>query len=314
MSVDRKFWEYLDRLVQENQVVIDRPKGVAHPRFSDVIYPLDYGYLSGTSSMDGGEVDVWLGSQDRGRLDGIAVTIDLSKRDAEIKLFLGCTASETQTAMRFFQGNMMQAIYLPRVKTAIDWITGRRSVRSFDDREVSREIIDRLLSAAVKAPSAHNRQPWRFAVLHTRQARMQLAEAMGAEFRRDLIADGIDEESVEKQVARSWGRIVSAPVAILFSLQADEMDEYADEQRSQAELIMAVQSVAMAGENLLLAAHAFGLGAVWICAPLFAPGAARESLNLPKSWQPQGLILIGYPANIPVERDRLSLGSVTRYY
>lgn len=313
MAIDREFWEYLDRLVLESSVVIDRPKGMAHPRFSDAIYPLDYGYLDGTTGMDGGGVDVWLGSRDRSQLGGIAVTVDLGERDAEIKLFLGCTPSEVQSALRFHRGYSMRAIFLPRVQSDLDWITGRRSVRRFEDREVPRAIIDRILGAAIKAPSAHNRQPWRFAVLQTRRAREKLAEAMGTEFRRDLLADGVDENAVEKQVARSWERIVSAPAAILLSLQPDDMDEYPDETRRRAELSMAVQSVAMAGQNLLLAAHAQGLGAVWVCAPLFAPEAARRSLDLPDSWQPQGLILIGYPENIPVERDRLPLASVTCY-
>jgi len=52
----------------------------------------------------------------------------------------------------------------------------------------------------------------------------------------------------------------------------------------------------MAGQNLLLAAHVLGLGACWLCAPLFCPDVVRDTLALPPDWQPQGLITAGYPA------------------
>ena len=74
---------------------------------------------------------------------------------------------------------------------------------------------------------------------------------------------------------------------------------------------MGVQSVAMAGENLLLAAHALGLGGVWVCAPLFTPGTVGEVLGLPASWQPQGLVLLGYPAQMPKPRPRKNIEEVT---
>ena len=74
-----------------------------------------------------------------------------------------------------------------------------------------------------------------------------------------------------------------------------DMDVYPDAKRSHNEHIMAIQSVAMAGQNILLAAHDAGLGACWMCAPLFCPNVVKTSLNLPDDWQPQGLLTIGYP-------------------
>ena len=58
---------------------------------------------------------------------------------------------------------------------------------------------------------------------------------------------------------------------------------------------MAVQSVAAAGMQLLLAAHAEGLGGVWACWPLFAQETIRKTLNLSETWEPQGMFFIGYP-------------------
>jgi len=93
-SNNNDFWVVLDKLVSESEIVIDRPKGSAHPRYPDFIYPLDYGYLKGTTAMDGGGVDVWRGSDPAGNLDAIMCIVDLVKRDSEIKLLIGCTEEE----------------------------------------------------------------------------------------------------------------------------------------------------------------------------------------------------------------------------
>ncbi len=109
------FWEYLDELVRSCEMVIDRPKDSAHPRYPDLIYPLDYGYLSGTQAMDGDGVDVWLGSMTESSLVGLAITVDLAKRDTEIKLLLGCTQEEIQLVMTFLNGYNMRAWYVSRL-------------------------------------------------------------------------------------------------------------------------------------------------------------------------------------------------------
>lgn len=109
------FWQALDMLVADSRLVIDRPKGSAHPRFSDCIYPLDYGYLQGTSSMDGGGIDVWLGSDERRALDAVICTVDLVKRDSEIKLLIGCTEAEMQSVYHFHNDdNNMKGVLIRR--------------------------------------------------------------------------------------------------------------------------------------------------------------------------------------------------------
>ena len=85
------------------------------------------------------------------------------------------------------------------------------------------EVVERILETATWAPSSHNRQPWRFAVLLTQGSRARIAEAMGADFERDLLADGQAPEVVEMTVARSRQRIVEAPLAILACLDPVEM-------------------------------------------------------------------------------------------
>jgi len=88
------FWQTLDKLAAESEIVIDRPKGSAHPSYPDFVYPLDYGYLKGTSSSDGGGIDVWRGSGPTGEIDAVMCIVDLMKRDSEIKILVGCTEEE----------------------------------------------------------------------------------------------------------------------------------------------------------------------------------------------------------------------------
>ena len=92
---DKDFWESLDTLVKNSEIVIDRPKGTAHPKYPDFIYKVNYGYLKNTSSMDGAGIDVWVGSGKK-QIDAIMCIVDLMKRDSEIKLLIGCTEEEKQ--------------------------------------------------------------------------------------------------------------------------------------------------------------------------------------------------------------------------
>ena len=108
------FWDYLDELVQTSRLVIDRPKGSRHPRYPELIYPLDYGYLAETMSGDGHGVDAWLGSLIPPKLDAVLITVDLHKRDVEIKLLLGCTPTEKELARAASSGAMMAAELINR--------------------------------------------------------------------------------------------------------------------------------------------------------------------------------------------------------
>jgi inorganic pyrophosphatase len=108
------FWNYLDELIRTSRLVIDRPKGSHHPRYPELVYPLDYGYLAKTISGDGHGVDVWLGSLTPPRLDAVLVTVDLHKKDVEIKLLLGCTPPEKELARTVSSQAMMAAELINR--------------------------------------------------------------------------------------------------------------------------------------------------------------------------------------------------------
>jgi F420 biosynthesis protein FbiB-like protein len=178
---------------------------------------------------------------------------------------------------------------------------------------VPNSIIENILATATYAPSAHNRQPWRFVVVTDVSVKSQLADAMARDFERDLLRDAVPPEKIQAQLKRSKDRITSAPVAIILCLDMSEMDAYPDEKRKQAERTMAVQSVAAAGLQLLLAAHAEGLAGVWTCSPLFAQETIQKTLNLSESWEPQGMFFIGYTDEKLEARERKSIESISLF-
>ncbi len=197
-------------------------------------------------------------------------------------------------------------------ESLFELMKSRRSIRRYVDKPVDKAMILRLLEAAMWAPSAHNRQPWRFAVLTDAADKDKLARAMGARLRADRTADGDDLKDIERDVARSYVRLTGAPVLIVVCMSMEDMDTYTDSRRNRNEWVMATQSTAMAAQNLLLLAHTEGLGACWLCAPLFVPELVQATLSLPEDWQPQGVITLGYPDQ-QKEKDRQSVDSLVLF-
>ncbi len=112
-----EFWTALDNLVNQSEIVIDRPKGTAHPRYPDFIYKVDYGFLKNTTSMDGAGIDVWVGTDERKSIDTIICTVDLMKRDTEIKILIGCTEEEKEIAYKTHnESEHMKGILIRREK------------------------------------------------------------------------------------------------------------------------------------------------------------------------------------------------------
>ena len=101
LNNNKEFWQAVDKLVSTGKIVIDRPKGSAHPRFPETIYEVDYGYIENTESMDGGGIDVWRGSLSELTVNAVICIVDLMKRDSEIKILVGCTEEEMNTVCEF---------------------------------------------------------------------------------------------------------------------------------------------------------------------------------------------------------------------
>ena len=113
------FWNKLDRLIETHEMVIDRPKGSHHPRYPEIEYPFDYGYLQGTSSGDGDGIDICRGTLNNHRLSAIVCTVDITKKDTEIKLVIGCNDSELLSIERFFNNRFMSGIIIRRDKESV---------------------------------------------------------------------------------------------------------------------------------------------------------------------------------------------------
>ena len=111
--MDDDLWISWERIIAEQGVIIDRPKGTAHPRFAEMIYPVDYGYLKNTTGGDGKEIDIFVGSTDSG-LVGLLATHDAAKGDREIKLLWNLIDSEVEAVVAFLNRETMTADLIRR--------------------------------------------------------------------------------------------------------------------------------------------------------------------------------------------------------
>jgi inorganic pyrophosphatase len=112
--MNHEFWDYLQRLVDASHIVIDRPKGTKHPRFPTRQYPVDYGFLEGTTSIDSGGVDIWVGSSGKRNVVGMLCTVDLLKRDTELKIVIDCIETEVRSINKFVNTHQMKSIYVKK--------------------------------------------------------------------------------------------------------------------------------------------------------------------------------------------------------
>ena len=189
----------------------------------------------------------------------------------------------------------------------------RRSIRRFRKECPDRQQLMKLIEAAVTAPSASNKQPWRFLIVSNRDVIADLATAVRDSV--DRIAQHIEPES--ESAFRAYGdyftRFENAPVVIallfrsltlLSQLSSDRMPP-ADRQRIQRmERDSGLMGVAMAAQNLLLLATEMGLGASGMTGPLVADDRIREILDVPESWELAAFIPVGFPAEAPPAVER----------
>jgi coenzyme F420-0:L-glutamate ligase / coenzyme F420-1:gamma-L-glutamate ligase len=183
-------------------------------------------------------------------------------------------------------------------------IRGRRSVRKLLNDPVPPEVIRDAIEAAGWAPSPHGRQPWRFAVIESNERKQALADAMADAWQEQLALDGQNQAVIGIRRRKSYERIVSAPAIIVVCLRLTDLDPYPDADRTEAERIMAIQSLGAAVQNFLLHIYASGYDAGWMCAPLFCPEVVRDVLGLPDDFIPHAMLPVGRAAADPVRRPR----------
>lgn len=169
-------------------------------------------------------------------------------------------------------------------QAALDVISTRTSIRAYQDRPVGADTVELLLRAAMSAPTARNRQPWAFVV--------------------------VDDKALLRELADSLPYAQSAAAAPMAVVVCGVLTG----SRGATNAGWWVQDAAVASENLLLAAHAVGLGAVWTGVYSYEDRvrAVRSVLGLPGHVVPLNVIPIGYPAENPVPKQKWDPAKVHR--
>lgn len=198
----------------------------------------------------------------------------------------------------------------PALLTVDESVLERRSIRHFRPDPVPRRLIAEILEHACWAPSPHNSQPWRFTVLFRRDEKERLARTMAERLEADLRARSVPEAEICRQVDRSRERVSTAPVAVLCSLTAEGLVSHRDDRMRGLEWDMAVQSVGAVLQSVFLMAYERGLGTCWMAAPMYCPDVVRDTLSLPPTYEPQALVLVGYPAREGRKRERRPVARV----
>jgi nitroreductase len=212
----------------------------------------------------------------------------------------------------------------PNALELLSLLESRRSVRRFAEREIAAEQVERLLRAATSAPSATNRQPWRFTVVRSASMRGRIADAVAA---RVAALQKIVERGHHREDLGDYWQHFHQPLHSARLLVVPQFREYPDlvvrflesGGASGAELetarvtnteCCATSAAVMA---LLLQAHAEGLGACWMSGPLVARAEIRALLGVRPPWQLLGLVAIGYPAEEPPSPGRRPLAAVVDF-
>lgn len=111
------FWQKIDSLLLSTNVIISQEKGSSHPKYLNMVYPVNYGYLEDTDS-----IKIFKGSLKKSTPDAIMVVGDILKRDLEVKLLWGCTAEEEIEILRFInQTDYQKGILVRRGNDLPEW-------------------------------------------------------------------------------------------------------------------------------------------------------------------------------------------------
>jgi coenzyme F420-0:L-glutamate ligase/coenzyme F420-1:gamma-L-glutamate ligase len=169
----------------------------------------------------------------------------------------------------------------------------RRTIRSFGEGSVPREVVAEAVAAACTAPAPHHTRPWLFVALDDAPARRGLLAAIAAAWRADLQGDGTPEEVIVRRLDRSDAVLGAAPTLIVPFVRFDGAHPYRDAERAEAEREMFLLAGGAAIQNLLLALHDQGFGSCWISSTLFCQEETRAVLGLDDGWHALGTVACG---------------------
>lgn len=187
----------------------------------------------------------------------------------------------------------------------LDAIAARRSIRRYKDTPIPDEALRAILTAGTQAPSAKNRQPWRFVVV-TGDSRAEMVRVM-----REGIAKAKAEGEDPGSSEWSADLMEQAPVTV-FVFYPDGLHPWLTRSIDQMfRDVINVQSIGAAIQNMLLAALDLGVGSVWICDVYYAYEELRNWLG--ESGQMIAAVSLGYPDESPEARSRKPLSQVVRW-
>jgi coenzyme F420-0:L-glutamate ligase / coenzyme F420-1:gamma-L-glutamate ligase len=184
---------------------------------------------------------------------------------------------------------------------AADVLAERRTVREFTDEPVDPAAVRRAIAAALTAPAPHHSQPWRFAIVESRETRTRLLDDMLAAWVADLRGDGFSEEQIARRTRRGEP-LRRAPLIIVPCLLAGAAHTYPDMRRNAAERAMFLVAMGAGVQNLLVSLAVEGLGSCWVSSTLFCGPVAAAALDLPHGWEPMGAVGVGHAAAPPPPR------------
>jgi len=178
----------------------------------------------------------------------------------------------------------------------INVLKKRRSYKTeFDSKEVDMNVIKECIEVARWAPSAHNKQFWRYYIIEKGATRDKLIDEMNIKLRNDLTKDGLSQNFIETKIKNRRQSFLKAPILILQCLESADLENYTDIERNDNEVVMGVQSVSSSATYFLLALQARKLASCWYCAPLFAKDIVKRVLDVPDSHIPMAFFTVGYP-------------------
>ena len=195
-----------------------------------------------------------------------------------------------------------------------DLLKSRRSIRLYTEQKPDRATVEKLIRAACQAPSNHNRQGWKFLVFENREEIKHLAESARENVRKNVEKRSQRQPAWAEEVLKYVGGFEAAPLMILVMHKSSpamgrSLSTEASGELASGEAI----SAAMAVENLLLMAHALGLGACIMTAPLLAGEMWMAFPDLPPGFIPTCLVTLGYPAEKPLPPPKKELMHVVEY-
>jgi len=197
----------------------------------------------------------------------------------------------------------------------IELLKTRRSIRRFTERPVPRQEILRLLEAARWAPSNHNRQPWKFLVLEDQRRIAALAQGVSAALSEKLRGLPALASSYASELAHYATFFEQAPL-LLVVLHQRPVSVSASLLKGVPNAILASGeplSVAMAVQNVNLAAQSLGLGSCVMTAPLLVPQVVAQALSLPPGYDLTCFLALGYPAESPEAPRRKNLEHICTF-